>query len=251
MSKFAVITGSNGGIGSALVDVFLSDNYTVVGIDNAPSPHIRNSKNFIQVNIDIYEFAKNKNFREEKLNQIKNHLPERLKDFILINNAAVQIVSPVSELSWDDWDITLSVNTVAPFFFVQGFLEELTKTDGHVINISSIHSRLTKADFTCYAASKAALETLTKSLALELSIKGISVNAIAPAAIATKMLKDGFAATPEKLKELESYHPNGRIGSPEELASFVKSISEQKGNFLAGSIIDFSGGISAKLHDPD
>ncbi len=157
----------------------------------------------------------------------------------------------MSELSWDDWDITLSVNTVAPFFFVQGFLEELTKTHGHVINISSIHSRLTKADFTCYAASKAALETLTKSLALELSIKGISVNAIAPAAIATKMLKDGFAATPEKLKELESYHPTGRIGSPEELASFVKSISEQKGNFLAGSIIDFSGGISSKLHDPD
>jgi len=251
MSKFVVITGSNGGIGSALVDIFLSDNFYVVGIDNAPSPHSRNSKNFKEINIDIYEFAKNKNFREQKLNLIKNHLPERLEDFILINNAAVQTLSPVSELNWNDWDITLTVNTVAPFFFVQGFLEELTRTHGHVINISSIHSRLTKADFSCYATSKAALETLTKSLALELSKKGIAVNAIAPAAIATQMLKDGFVKAPEKLKKLESYHPAGRVGSPEELASFVKRISEQKGNFLTGSIIDFSGGITAKLHDPE
>lgn len=248
MSKFAVITGSSGGIGSALVDAFLSDNYSVAGIDTTDSG--RNSVGFVEINADLCEFTKNENYREQIFNQIKNHLPERLDDFVLINNAAVQILNPVSKLNRSDWDKTLTVNTMAPFFLVQGFLEQLIKTHGHVINISSIHSKLTKVNFSCYATSKAALEALTRSLALELSAKGVSVNAIAPAAIATQMLKDGFAESPEKLKELESYHPSGMIGSPEQLATFVKSVTEQKGGFLTGSVIEFNGGIAGKLHDP-
>ena len=249
MSKLAVITGSSGGIGSALVDAFLSDNYSVIGIDSTNSG--RNSEGFVEINTDLCEFTKNENYREQILNRIKNHLPERLDDFVLINNAAVQILNPVSKLNLSDWDKTLTVNTMAPFFLVQGFLEQLTKTHGHVINISSIHSRLTKANFSCYATSKAALEALTRSLALELSVNGISVNAIAPAAIATQMLKDGFAEEPEKLKELENYHPAGMIGSPEQLGVFVKSITEQRGGFLTGSVLEFNGGIAGKLHDPD
>ena len=248
MSKFAVITGSSGGIGSALVYAFLSDNYSVVGIDTTDSG--RNSVGFVEINADLFEFTKNENYREKILNQINNHLPERLDDFVLINNAAVQILNTVSKLNWSDWDKTLTVNTMAPFFLVQGFLEQLTKTHGHVINISSIHSRLTKANFSCYASSKAALEALTRSLALELSVNGISVNAIAPAAIATQMLKDGFAEAPEKLKELESYHPSGSIGTPEELAVFVKCITEQRGGFLTGSVLEFNGGIGSVLFDP-
>ena len=167
MSKFAVITGSSGGIGSALVDAFLSDNYFVVGIDTIDSG--RNSVGFLEIHADLFEFTKNENYREQILNQINNHLPEKLDDFVLINNAAVQILNPVSELNWSDWDKTLNVNTMAPFFLVQGFLEQLIKTHGHVINISSIHSRLTKANFSCYATSKAALEALTRSLALEMA----------------------------------------------------------------------------------
>lgn len=248
MSKFAVITGSSGGIGSAIVDAFLRDNYSVFGIDATDSG--RNSVGFVEINADLCEFTKNENYREQILNQIKNHLPKRLEDFVLINNAAVQILNPVSKLNWADWDKTLTVNAVAPFFLVQGFLEQLIKIHGHVINISSIHSRLTKENFSCYASSKAALEALTRSLALELSRKGVSVNAITPAAIATQMLKDGFAESPEKLKELESFHPAGMIGTPEELAAFVKSITEQRGGFLTGSVLEFNGGIGSVLSDP-
>jgi len=248
MSKFAVITGSSGGIGSALVDAFLSDNYSVVGIDTIDSG--RNSVGFLEIHADLFEFTKNENYREQILNQINNHLPEKLDDIVLINNAAVQILNPVSELNWSDCDKTLTVNTMAPFFLVQGFLDQLIKANGHVINISSIHSKLTKENFSCYAASKSALEALTRSLALELSSNGISVNAIAPAAINTRMLKDGFANVPHKLKQLASYHPSGSIGTPEELAVLVKSVTMQKGSFLTGSILDFNGGISSCLHEP-
>lgn len=248
MSRFAMITGSSGGIGSALVDVFLNDNYSVIGIDNFESK--RNSKGFIEINSDLCEFAKNEDYRERVLNLITNHLPARVDDFVLINNAAVQILNPVSKLNWSDWDTTLTVNVAAPLFLAQAFLAQLKKTNGHIINISSIHSKLTKENFSCYSASKAALEALTRSLALELSVTGVSVNAIAPAAIATQMLKDGFAEIPEKLKELESYHPTGTISSPEQLAIFVKSVADQRGGFLTGSVLDYSGGIAGKLHDP-
>ena len=249
MSKFVVITGSCGGIGRALVETYLKANYSVIGLDRL-ALGTNSNDNFIEINPDLEEFSKNKRYREKILDQIKSLLPNELEEFILINNAAEQILKNIADMNWQDWQSSFAVNTIAPFFLVQGLIEELKKTHGHIINISSIHSKQTKANFSCYAASKAALEALTRSLALELSVKGVSVNAIAPAAIATQMLKDGFAEAPEKLKELESYHPAGIIGSPEQLAIFVKSVTEQRGGFLTGSVLEFNGGIAGRLHDP-
>ena len=76
------------------------------------------------------------------------------------------------------------------------------------------------------------------------------MNAVAPAAIETSMLIESFNNRPEGLNELKSFHPSGSVGTPEQLALFVKSISDQKGGFLTGAILDFNGGISGRLHDP-
>ena len=77
------------------------------------------------------------------------------------------------------------------------------------------------------------------------------VNAVAPAAISTKMLNDGFRGSMEKIKELEKYHPANSIGTPEQLAILIKSITKQKNIFLTGSIIEFNGGIGGRLFDPE
>ena len=250
MSKFVIITGSSGGIGSALVKSYLKDGYHVIGLDRCALGG-QSEENFTEINPDLEEFSKNEVYREKILNQIKSLLPKKLEEFILINNAAEQILKNLTDINWQDWQSSFAVNAIAPFFLAQGFIEELKKTHGHIINISSIHSKLTKINFSCYAASKSALESLTRSLALELSPLGISVNAIMPAAIATKMLRDGFSKTPNKLKDLERYHPARSIGTPKELATFVKSITQLKGGFLTGSILEFTGGISGQLSDPD
>lgn len=248
MNKFALITGTTGDIGSALVDVFLSNEYNVIGIDKISSG--REVTDYIEINADLYELSKDTSYREKKLKQIKNNLPNEMDHFVIINNAAVQILNPVSNILSEHWDFTLSVNLVAPFILAQSFIKELKQANGHIINVSSIHSRLTKKDFTCYAASKSALESLTRSLAIELSPEGISVNAVAPSAISTQMLLDGFKSSPNKLKGLNRYHPARSIGSPDELAIFIKSITDQKGKSLTGSILEYSGGISGCLHDP-
>lgn len=250
MAKFAVITGSNGGVGSALVQLYLQDDYSVIGLDRCSSGATE-LHNFTELNPNLQEFAKNESYRQNMLNQIKSLLPEKIEKLVLINNAAEQIIKTLADIDWQDWENTLAVNTVAPFFLTQGLVEILIASRGHVINISSIHSKLTKAHFSCYAASKAALESLTRSLALELSPLGVSINSIAPAAIATEMLRVSFDKEPEKLAELKDFHPSKCIGLPTELAEFVKSITDSKSKFLTGATLNFDGAISSRLFDPN
>jgi NAD(P)-dependent dehydrogenase (short-subunit alcohol dehydrogenase family) len=250
MSKVAVVTGSSGGIGKALVKTYLDSGYFVTGLDRNPT-EFTESERYTEINTNLALFSKDLGYREEILQQIRADLPDLITRFVLINNAAEQILRPVAQIQWKDWEDSLAVNTVAPFFLAQGFIKELKACNGHVLNISSIHAKLTKPDFTCYAASKAALEGVTRSLALELSPLGVSVNAVAPAAIATDMLRAGFERSPGKLRELENYHPSKSIGTPEQVAEFVKSITDHTGGFLTGAVIDFNGGIAGRLYDPD
>ena len=253
MSKVAIITGSSGGIGTALVRTYIDDGFFVIGLDRNPSNVTaisHNTSSFAELDVNLQIFAKENSYRAKILQEIRDFFPGELQKLIIINNAAAQILKAVPEISWQDWETSFAVNTAAPFFLTQGLVEELEETSGHVVNVSSIHAKLTKANFTCYAASKSAIETLTRSLALELSQKGISINAVAPAAIATDMLRAGFIDAPEKLHELSVYHPSNSIGTPKEVASFIKAITDHEGGFLTGAILDIDGGISARLYDP-
>jgi NAD(P)-dependent dehydrogenase (short-subunit alcohol dehydrogenase family) len=249
VSKVAIITGSSGGIGGALVKVYSSAGFFVIGLDKIQNDTI--DLDYTYINIDLLNFAKDKDYREVKVKEVVNTFPIIIDELVLINNAAEQIIKPLSEISWADWEVSLAVNTMAPFFFTQSFKEYLSDSNGHVINITSIHAKLTKSYFTCYATSKAALEAVTRSLALELSPIGVSVNAVAPAAISTEMLKSGFTNMPDKYRQLEDFHPSKSIGRPEDAAVFVKSISDHRSGFLTGSVLEFNGGIAAKLYDPD
>jgi len=249
MNNVVIITGSSGGIGKALVQTYQEDNFFVIGIDKVQSNN--SALNFFGIETDLDDFVKDIKSRESLIAQIREMLPKDINEFILINNAAVQILKPIEQIDYIHMNESITINSLAPFFMAQSLQKELSEHMGHIINISSIHSNQTKSSFACYAMSKAALESITRSLAIEMSPHGVSVNAIAPAAILTDMLKDGFNNNNKKINELESYHPSNKIGSPEELALFIKSISQHKGRFLTGSIIDFNGGIASKLNDPN
>lgn len=128
-------------------------------------------------------------------------------------------------------------------------LPQLEQARGSVINISSIHARLTKAHFVAYATSKAALSGMTRAMAVDLGGR-VRVNAIEPAAIATDMLKAGFAGQPEQFALLEACHPQGRIGTPAEVAALALAIADGELRFLHGACVAMDGGISGRLHDP-
>ena len=138
---------------------------------------------------------------------------------------------------------------MAPYIFTSQLASDLEESKGSVINISSVHAKLTKPGFSFYASSKAGLSMLTKSLAIDYGDK-FRINCIEPAAIDTRMLRDGFNNDERKINELKGYHPQNRIASPEEIAKLALKITELDVEFLHGSCIDMSGAISSRLHDP-
>jgi NAD(P)-dependent dehydrogenase (short-subunit alcohol dehydrogenase family) len=143
----------------------------------------------------------------------------------------------------------MNVNLSAPFFLIQAFLPRLAASNGSVINVASVHAKLTKPGFIAYATSKAALVGLTRAMAVEIGSR-VRVNAIAPAAIATPMLGAGFADAPHKLELLRAFHPVGAIGLPSQVADLAVYLTSNSSRFINGSVVEVDGGIGARLHDP-
>jgi len=244
---YVLITGVSGGIGGALVQAFFEAGYRVIATDIVPPGNGQGIEYFFQINLE--SLIENENEAKEFYDRVQLILKQGgLK--ALVNNAALQIIKPIDELTVNDLMRTLNVNSAAPFFLIQNFLVNLIRANGSVINISSIHGELTKPNFVAYATSKAALSGLTRALAVELGAR-VRINGIAPAAIETKMLKSGFENKLEKFDELSRMHPVGRIGHPHEVANLAVFLASKSAGFINGSIFEIDGGISKRLHDPE
>jgi NAD(P)-dependent dehydrogenase (short-subunit alcohol dehydrogenase family) len=245
-NRLALITGACGGIGRVLVHAFSEQGYRVLAMDQAPQPVGLACWHYVQA--DLQRWVQEPAYAERAMALTTQALGDEGLS-VLVNNAAEQVLGGVQALTLDDWQRTLNVNLLAPFLLVQGLLPRLEAADGCVINISSIHARLTKPNFLAYATSKAALSGMTRAMAVDLG-RRVRVNAIEPAAIATPMLKAGFEGHPDRFAQLEARHPQGRIGTPAEVAALALSMAGGELRFLHGACVGMDGGISACLHDP-
>lgn len=247
--KLALITGASGGIGHALVRVFADAGYQVIASDLGEKPHDLPCAHYLPA--DLARYAQDEIYASEINTALRTCLNGHLD--VLIHNAALQILGGVDSLTRADWCQTLDVNLLAPFLLTQALLPELEAVRdnmGCVINIGSIHARLTKKNFVAYATSKAALAGMTRAVAVDLGPR-VRINAIEPAAIETAMLKAGFEGKPELYAQLEACHPQQRIGTPEEVAHLALAIAAGGMNFLHGACIGLDGGIAGRLYDPD
>jgi len=241
--KSVLITGSNGGVGRALCEEFSRAGYATIGLD-ITEEKTKITDHFIKM--DLEDLVTSSKRHEELIAQIKKTKTEL---DCIIHNAATQILGKFSELKISDWTRTMNVNLLSNIVLTRLFLSDLEKNKGSVILIGSIHSRLTKPGFTAYAVSKSAIEGLTKALAVDLAGR-VRVNGIMPAAIMTDMLKAGFEKEPAGLAALQSYHPSGVIGAPKEVAKLAVYLASESSPFMNGSIVEISGGIGSRLHDP-
>ncbi len=240
--RVALITGAAGGIGRALVSVFEAQGWRVVSTDRVAldrASHVMGSLADLSRPDTTGGAALIAALRNETRGELS----------AIVHNAAFQVVKPTAELTPDDWQTTLNVNLMAPFWLTQAFLPELAARHGSVLAISSIHERLTKPGFVAYATSKSALSGMVRAMAVDLGGQ-VRVNAICPAAIGTPMLKAGFDGKAEAFAQLEAHHPIGRIGTPEEVAELAAFICSDRSPFMTGACLDLSGGISGRLHDP-
>jgi NAD(P)-dependent dehydrogenase (short-subunit alcohol dehydrogenase family) len=240
-SRTAVVTGAARGIGRAVCERLHESGYRVFGVDREPVP----DREYPVFQIDLVDLARDP--ESHVLALLEREIGPKLQ--VLVHNASLQVVKPVEQVTRKDWQVTLEVNLLAPFHLTMRFLEQLRCARGSVIHMGSIHSRLTKKDFAVYATSKAALDGLTRSLALDLAPE-VRVNAIHPAATATEMLSEGFGKDANGLKNLGSFHPLGRIADPDEVAQAVLFLADGQSSFMTGESIHVNGGIGCRLHDP-
>lgn len=240
--KNVLITGVLGGIGAAIARRFREGRYYVYGLDKHED-YKGDCDRFIR--FDLHEFVRNAEYRIRKTAELDELVP---KLDVLINNAAVQRLDHLEDVTLDDWHETLNVNLTGPMLLSKLFLARLEARRGSIINIGSIHHTLTKPRFVAYATSKGALVTLTKAMAVDLKGR-VRVNCISPAAIETDMLREGFKGQPHALDELRRIHPVQRIGTPEDVARLAWFLAEEQEGFIHGANIMLDGGISSVLKD--
>ena len=155
----------------------------------------------------------------------------------LVNNAGLSTAKPFLELTVDDFDLTFDVDVRGSFLAAQAAARRMKEQDGgSIVNITSVHEHIPRADFSIYAAAKAALGMLSRNLALELAQYGIRVNSVAP----------GVIATPRNQADAERLDPEvplGRPGKPEEVAALVAWLCSEEASYVTGSSYVMDGGM--------
>jgi NAD(P)-dependent dehydrogenase (short-subunit alcohol dehydrogenase family) len=239
--KVALVTGSSRGIGKAIARELARRGCTLIVHGSKQSEALtasfedvkKLSGDSITVTAELSEPAE----IDRMFSQIKQALPGL---DILVNNAATQKPGAVLELEQDNWDRVLSVNLRAPFLCAQraGRIMRDKGTGGKIINISSVHAYDARRYYAHYSAAKGALETLTKSLALELAEHNIQVNSVVAGAIATEL-------TPmDRQASFLTSIPAGRIGTTEEIARLVAFLSSNECDYITGASITADGGLT-------
>jgi 3-oxoacyl-[acyl-carrier protein] reductase len=160
---------------------------------------------------------------------------------VLVNNAGVTEDNLVIRMSKDAWDRVIATNLTGVFLLTQAVIKAmLRKRYGRIVNITSVVGLMGNAGQVNYAASKAGLVGLTKSVARELGSRNITCNAVAPGFIATAMTDKMTDAARESLTE---QIPLGRLGTPEDVASAVAWLASDESSYVTGTVVNVSGGL--------
>jgi len=163
---------------------------------------------------------------------------------ILVNNAGVEHKADFWDVTEADYDFVLDVNLKGLFFATQEFVRQLRRAarPGKVVNISSVHEDRPFPGFSTYCASKGGVRMLTRDLAVELGPLGITVNSIAPGAIATP-INSNLLNHPELVKALEEQIPLGRLGCPKDVAAVALFLASEDTAYVTGATYVVDGGL--------
>ena len=235
--KLVLITGATGGLGLSIAEEFHKKNYNLIltgtnesKLDALSSKFTRNTE-VIKCNLSKTSEIESE-LQEAKLGSVD----------ILINNAGIAKDNLFLRMKDQDWDDVLNINLKANFSLCKMVMKGMVKKRwGRIINISSAVAKMGNPGQTNYGASKAAIEGFTRSLALEVASRGITVNAVAPGFIKTEILD---SIDPDKLHEMANNIPVGRIGDPSDIAKIVSFLASDESSYITGQVLHVNGGLT-------
>jgi len=238
----AIVTGAGRGIGEAIARRLARDGARVACVSRTEA---NAAKTADTINASTPDTARPYAVDVADRQAVAAACERIIADFgrvdILVNNAGLTRDGLAMRMSEEDWDLVLDTNLKGAFNFIQGVMRPMVKQrSGRIINIASVAGLIGNAGQANYAASKAGLVGLTKSLARELASRNITVNAVAPGFITTDMT--GVLPDNVKTAVLQQI-PLGRFGDPDDIAGAVAFLTGPEGKYITGQTLTVDGGM--------
>ncbi len=242
MNKTAIITGASGGLGSSIARLLNKNNYNLV---------LNYNKNKVPIDdlIDNFENKETKNLIVQGdvsvFSDAKNLIEKSYKSFdkidLLVNNAGITKDKLLPLMSEEDFRKVIDVNLNGTFNCIRHISKKMIRQkEGKIINISSVIGLTGNIGQSNYAASKAGVIGLTKSVAKELARKNITCNVITPGFIETEMTD---ILNEKQISNIKNQIPLKRLGSPEDVANLILFLASENANYITGQVISVDGGL--------
>lgn len=238
--KVVIITGGSRGIGRRIAEDLAQHGAKVIVNFNSNLEHAnevvevikKNGGEAVAIQADI-----------SRLQELEKLYQEVLKTFgridIVVNNAGIMITKPIEDITEADFDKLFAINVKGTYFSCQIAAKHMN-LNGSIINLSTSVTKQMFPAYSLYAASKGAVEQITRQLAKELGKMGISINAIAPGPVNTELFTIG--KTQEQIQGLANMNAFGRLGETEDVTAVVRFLASEESKWITGQTIPVNGG---------